>query len=69
MHWSRGLRANILGLPAEEERTDEQCAAEDVKGELLVAIQFAAWSRLRLAGLDLAVLAAAEYGGPPQSLR
>jgi hypothetical protein len=59
-----GLRANILGLPAEPERTDEQLAAEDVNGELLVAIQLAAWSRLRLAGLDLAVLVAAEYGGP-----
>jgi hypothetical protein len=41
-----------------------QLAAEDVNGELLVAIQLAAWSRLRLAGLDFAVLVAAEYRGP-----
>ncbi len=35
-----------------------------VRSALLVAIQLAAWSRIRLAGLDLGVLVAAEYGGP-----
>jgi uncharacterized membrane protein len=31
---------------------------------LVTAIGLAAWSRLRIAGFDLAVLVAAEQGGP-----
>jgi hypothetical protein len=33
-----------------------------VSGNLITVIEVAAWSRLRLAGLDLAVLVAAEGG-------
>ena len=63
VRWSRGLRALMLGLAAEPERTDEELAAEDVGGNLLAAIPFPAWSRLRTAGLEHAVLVAAEDGG------
>jgi hypothetical protein len=63
VRWSRGLRGLLLGVAAGPERTDEKLAAAEVDGELLALIDIAAWSRLRLAGLDLAVLVAAEYGG------
>jgi hypothetical protein len=64
VRWSRGLRTNMLGPHADTERTDEDLAAEDVTGELVTALLATAWLRLRLAGLDLAVLLAAEQGGP-----
>ena len=41
-----------------------ELAAEDISGELVSTIDIAAWSRLRVAGLDLAALVAAEHGGP-----
>jgi hypothetical protein len=63
VRWSRGLRAVMLGPVAAPERTDEQFAAEDVSGELLTIVPMAAWRRIRLAGLDHAVLVAAERGG------
>ena len=59
MRWSRRLRRSILGLDADNELTDEDLAAEDVNGEL-AALDTAAWSRLRVAGLDLVVLVAVE---------
>jgi len=52
----------MLGPAAEPERTDEELAAADVDGELVAVIQVAAWSRVRLAGLEHAVLVAAEHG-------
>jgi hypothetical protein len=38
-------------------------AAEDIGGSLLAVIQFPAWSRIRAAGLEHALLVAAEKGG------
>jgi hypothetical protein len=47
-------------------RADEELAAEDVDGNLVAAIALPIWARSRLAGLDLAVLVAAERGGPAE---
>ncbi len=63
VRWSPGLRAVMLGSAIEPELTDEELAAEDVDGDLLAVIQFPVWSRIRAAGLDHAVLVAAENGG------
>jgi len=63
VRWSRGLRPIMLGKTAVPETTDEQLAAEDVDGAQLAAITITAWARIRLAGLDHAVLVAAEHGG------
>jgi hypothetical protein len=62
VRWSRGLRAVMLD-PTEPARSDEELAAEGVGGNLLAAIQLPVWSRIRNAGLDHAVLGAAENGG------
>jgi hypothetical protein len=63
VRWSRGLRALLPGVATGPERTDDELAAEEVNGELVAVIDMTAWSRLRIAGLDLAALAAAEFGG------
>jgi hypothetical protein len=63
VRWSRGLRAVMLGLMAEPDRTDEELASEAVNGELAAVIPIAVWSLTRLAGLDHAILVAAERGG------
>jgi len=63
VRWSGGLRAAMLGPAAQPERTDEELAAEEVNGDLVAVIPLPAWSRIRLAGLDHAILAAAEGGG------
>ena len=39
--------------------------AEDVNGELVTSVELVAWCHLRIAGLDLAALVAAQLGGPP----
>jgi hypothetical protein len=62
VRWSRGLRICLLIPLAVPERTDEELATQEVMGELLTAIEATDWSHLRLAGLDLAVLVAAEVG-------
>ena len=62
IRWSRGLRALILGAAAEPERTDEQLAAHDTRGELVAYIPGPAWLRIRITGLDHAILVAAERG-------
>jgi hypothetical protein len=62
LRWSRGLRSHLPSSAALPERTDEELASEDVNGELLAAIDAGFWSCLRLAGLELAVLVAAEGG-------
>jgi hypothetical protein len=62
VRWSRGLRTKVLGCSADRDRTDDELADEVVSGNLITVIEVAAWSRLRLAGLDLAVLVAAEGG-------
>jgi hypothetical protein len=53
----------MLGAPEEPERTDQQMAAEDVAGELIAVIQLPVWSWTRAAGMDHALLVAAEHGG------
>jgi hypothetical protein len=53
----------MLGPSAVPERTDLELAADDTNGELVTDFSAAAWSAIRLAGLDLALLAAAENGG------
>jgi hypothetical protein len=62
VRWSRGLRARMLGPGAQPEQTDEELAAEGVIGNLVGVISPPVWSRIRLAGLELAVLVAAERG-------
>jgi hypothetical protein len=52
-----------VALPLGPNGPTNELAADDVNGELLALIDVAAWSRLRPAGLDLAVLVAAEDGG------
>lgn len=63
VRWSRCLRAAMLGPSAVPERSDLELAADDTNGELVAAFPAAAWSAIRLAGLDLALLVAAENGG------
>jgi hypothetical protein len=63
VRWSRGLRTVLLGLTAEPEQTDKVLAAENVGGECLAEISVIAWSNLRLAGLEHAVLVGAERAG------
>jgi hypothetical protein len=53
----------MLGPAVAPERADEELAAEDVNGELMADISVSVWSRIRLAGLEHAVLVAAERGG------
>jgi hypothetical protein len=64
VRWSRGLRTLILGPTAEPERGDGELAAEDVNGDLVAVIPLPTWSRIRLDGLEHAILVAAERGGP-----
>jgi hypothetical protein len=63
VRWSRGPRAMMAGSATEPERSDEELAAADIGGNLLVVIQCPVWSRARTAGLEHAVLVAAEDGG------
>ena len=65
LRWSRGLRAVILGQAGEPEMTDAELVAEVVNGELVTSIDVVVWSRIRLIGLDHAVLVVAEFGGQP----
>jgi hypothetical protein len=61
--WSRGLRAVILGPTGAAEHSDKEFASEDVSGELVAVFSTSVWSRIRLRGLNHAVLVAAECGG------
>lgn len=63
VRWSRGLRAAMLGPSAVPVRTDLELSADETDGELVANFPVAIWSAIRLAGLDLVVLAAAENGG------
>jgi len=63
VRWPRGLRAMKAGSVTEPERSDEELAAADIGGNLIVVIQCPVWSRARTAGLEHAVLVAAEDGG------
>ena len=61
MSWSDGLRAELL--PAEVEHTDEELAALDQGGEVLMKIGRMAWRRILDLGLAVRVLEVAEEGG------
>jgi len=63
VRWSRGLRAAMLGPSAVPLRTDLELSAEETEGELVADFSVATWSVIRLVGLDLVLLAAAESGG------
>jgi hypothetical protein len=63
VRWSRGLRSAVGGSATDAERTDEELAAENVGGNQLAVLEFAVWARIRAAGLERAVLVAAEQGG------
>src|SRR5258706_5308683 len=63
VRWSHGLRRRMLGPTAEPGRADAELASEDVNGDLIAVIPLPVWSHIRLAGLEHAVLVAAEHGG------
>jgi hypothetical protein len=65
VRWSRGLHPAMLGFAAARERTDHELAAAQVGGKAVVVIPLAAWMRIRAAGLEHAVLVAAETGAMP----
>ena len=63
--WSKGLRKLLLGL--EPERTDEEIAADEVGGDLVLEISREAWREVtRHLGLETRLLEAFEVGGPDQ---
>ena len=53
----------MAGSATEPERGDEELAAADIGGNLIVVIQCPVWPRAPTAGLEHAVLVAAEDGG------
>ena len=60
--WSAHLRK--LLLPEEEQKTDEEVAAEEVGGRDIAVFVMAAWKRVTaIPGLPAAILSAAEAGG------
>jgi hypothetical protein len=63
VRWSPGLRTVWLESVRDSQPTDQDLAAEDVNGELTAIIPTAVWFHLRFAGLDHALLVAAENGG------
>jgi hypothetical protein len=62
VRWSHALRAAVLG-DAEPERADNELATDDVGGHVMAVVPIPVWFRIRLSGLDHAVLVAAEHGG------
>jgi hypothetical protein len=63
VRWSRGLRAAMLGPSAVPVRSDLELSADETDGDLIADIPVPIWRAIRLAGLDLVLLAAAEKGG------
>ncbi len=63
VRWSRGLRSSRARVGGRAVQTDAELAAEDVGGKIVAVIATAPWIRIRLAGLDHALLVAAEAGG------
>ena len=60
--WSKGLRRLLLGV--EPERSDEEIAAEEVGGDLVLEISTGAWREVtRNLGLETRLLEAFESGG------
>ena len=62
VRWSHGLRQGLFGPLLASEQTDKELAAEDVGGQQVTVIAREVWSGARTAGLDHALLAAAESG-------
>ncbi len=61
--WSKGLRRLLLG--ADPERSDEEIAAEEIGGDLVVEVSSQAWRQVtRVLGLDARLLEAYEAEGP-----
>jgi hypothetical protein len=61
--WSKGLRQLLLG--AEPERSDEEIAAEEVGGDLVLGIAPSAWCQIvRVKGLETRLLEEYERAGP-----
>lgn len=62
IRWSKGLRA--LLLPDQDEKTDEEIAAEEHDGESVAVLARNLWFRLRrIDGAEIAVLEAVEASG------
>jgi hypothetical protein len=61
VRWSRGLHGDLL--PDEEEKTDEEAAHLDPRGELVGSMTQPVWKRVVMARLEVAVMEAAETGG------
>lgn len=60
--WSKGLRRLLLGV--EPERSDEELAAEEIGGDLVLEISTGAWREItRNLGLETRLLEAFERGG------
>jgi len=62
VRWSRGLRSVLLGPSARPEQSDEDLATSEVDGYLAAVLPDRVWVRLRLLGLEHAVLVACELG-------
>jgi Replication protein len=60
IRWSRGLRAAMGGPSVEPHKSDLELAASHTDGELVAAFSGDAWSAIRLARLELALLVATE---------
>jgi len=61
--WSNGLRRLLLGV--EPERSDDELAAEEVGGDLVMEISREAWREVtRVLGLETRLLEEWESGGP-----
>jgi hypothetical protein len=58
------MNSVMLGRAAEPNRTDAELDAKVIDGGLIETIGLALWSRIRQAGLEQAILVAAELGGP-----
>jgi hypothetical protein len=65
--WSKGLRRLLLGV--EPERSDEELAAEEVGGDLVLEISKPAWRVItRHLGLETRLLEAFERGGQAEAV-
>lgn len=63
IQWSRNLRAKILP-EEEEEKSDEELAAEEIGGETVGRIEAQTWREIsRIPGLDSLILDSIENGG------
>jgi replication protein len=63
VRWSRGLRSVVSGCDEPPQRTDSELAQDAADGELVRMFEVGDWHSIRRAGLEHAVLVAAERGG------